>query len=179
ARYVFQGATSVQVRTLGTLPIDASAINTGDGVWRASAPDGRGIVALGWRWFSAGAEVRKLSDTQRVIFDVFPRQQYRFRAALQVPSTPGSYVLELGLLSEKVTWFSDSGSPPVRLQVTVVPNALEPAGVMLAKRKKTVADPPRAILAVTRSGHTYRFAGRILSEGRREADTYLMGQRES
>src|SRR5262249_19336713 len=50
---------------------------------------------------------------------------------------------------------------------------------MLAKRKKTVADPPRAILAVTRSGHTYRFAGRILSEGRREADTYLMGQRES
>jgi hypothetical protein len=47
-------------------------------------------------------------------YDVFPAGAHRFRALAETPAPPGSYTLELGLVSESVIGFAAAGTPPVR-----------------------------------------------------------------
>ena len=52
-------------------------------------------------------------------YDVFPGQAYQFRATIQAPVEAGEYTLELGLVCEMLTWFSDRGVPPFTFAVRI------------------------------------------------------------
>jgi hypothetical protein len=128
AAYVLE-APSSQVIASGNIEVTLEVMNTGGVVWPATAKDDRGEVRLGWRWLK-GPEGVPLTEEGRehLQYDVFPGQAYRFQATINPPSEPGEYTLELGLVSELVTWFSDQGVAPLQLAVRVprVPRSASP-----------------------------------------------------
>jgi hypothetical protein len=99
------------------------AVNTGRTVWLARAKDDRGAIRLGWRWFNGREEKPFREGRAWLTHDVFPGQAHRFRAVINPPSEPGVYRLDVGLVSELVTWFSDQGVPPLIFDVGVQMNA--------------------------------------------------------
>jgi hypothetical protein len=98
------------------------ALNTGRAVWLAHAKDDRGAVRLGWRWFKGKEGIPSQEGREWLRHDVFPGQEYRFKTTINPPSAPGDYRLEVGLVSELVTWFSDRGVPPLTFAVNVQMN---------------------------------------------------------
>jgi hypothetical protein len=108
-------ATVAADRVMVTL----TARNTGTAIWLSEGRRDLGVVRLGWRWLANGVEVPNLSGRQPLSHDVYPGQQYRFRVTLEAPGTPGLYLLELNLLSENLSWFSDLGTPALRIPVSV------------------------------------------------------------
>jgi hypothetical protein len=114
---VFQDAASKEIN------LRLLAVNTGRTLWLARAKDDRGAVRLGWRWFN-GQEERPFREGRAWLgHDVFPGQEYRFRTTINPPSEPGVYRLDVGLVSELVTWFSDQGVTPLTFDVGVQMNA--------------------------------------------------------
>lgn len=110
-----------------TLDLRLVAVNTGGAVWLARTPDYRGAVRLGWRWFENEEHVA--TPLERVDLDhpVFPGERYAFEVSLAVPSRPGEYELEVGLVAELITWFSHAGGgAPLRFRVRVVPGGVTP-----------------------------------------------------
>lgn len=101
------------------LTLHLSALNTGEAIWLARAEDEKGAVRLGWRWFKGEQEVPNTQGRERLGYDVFPEQRYEFQARISPPVEAGEYTLELGLVSEFLTWFIDQGSHPFRIAVTV------------------------------------------------------------
>jgi hypothetical protein len=95
------------------------ATNTGKAVWLANAAGDKGSVRLEWRWFKGGREIPGTAGRQPLPYAIFPEQTYAFHASIDAPSEPGDYLLDLGLVSELVTWFSVQGSEPLRISVRV------------------------------------------------------------
>jgi hypothetical protein len=110
---------ALQARTSGVFDISLLVTNSGRVVWLAHTKDERGLIRLGWRWFRGNEQVPFQEGRQPLQHDVFPGQAYRFRTTINAPPEPGQYRLELGLVSERVTWFSDQGVPPVQFDVHV------------------------------------------------------------
>jgi hypothetical protein len=119
AAYILEAPLS-QVVTIEDFDVTLRAINTGRAVWPATARDDRGEVRLGWRWFK-GTATTPLKEEGRsdLAYDVFPGQAYRFETRIKIPAEPGDYTLELGLVSELVTWFSDNGVTPLKIPILV------------------------------------------------------------
>jgi hypothetical protein len=119
AAYVLE-APSSQVIASGEIEVILEVLNTGGVVWPATAEDDRGEVRLGWRWLQGPEEIHiKDEGREHLRYDVFPGQAYRFQTTIKPPPKPGEYTLELGLVSELVTWFSDQGVAPLHLAVRV------------------------------------------------------------
>jgi hypothetical protein len=122
AVYVMEGS-AFQEAASKEIDLRLLAVNTGRTVWLARAKDDRGEVRLGWRWFN-GQEERPFREGRAWLgHDVFPGQSHRFRTAINPPSEPGVYRLDVGLVSELVTWFSDQGVAPLAFDVGVQMNA--------------------------------------------------------
>jgi hypothetical protein len=94
------------------------ATNSGRAVWIARTPDYRGMVRLGWRWWRGDEPLAEPWGRDDLPYNVFPRQQHCFRAWIETPVETGTYTLELGLVSEFMTWFSDRGVASVRVPYT-------------------------------------------------------------
>jgi hypothetical protein len=119
AAYVLEEPSSQAVNA-GAFHLMLQAINTGEAVWLARAHHDRGAIRLGWRWFKDDERIPVLEGREYLHYDVFPGQSYRFTRAMKTPSLEsGHYTLELGLVCELVTWFSDQGVTPVTLDVHV------------------------------------------------------------
>jgi hypothetical protein len=119
AAYVLE-APSSRVITPGGIDVTLLVTNTSGVVWPATAKDDRGEVRLGWRWLKGPAEIPlKEEGREHLQYDVFPGQTYRFQTTIKPPPEPAEYILELGLVSELVTWFSDQGVAPLKLPVRV------------------------------------------------------------
>jgi hypothetical protein len=119
AAYVMEEPSS-QVFDARDFNLTLQAINTGSAVWLSQAKNDRGAVRLGWRWFRGGERIPVLEGREYLQYDVFPGQTYRFTMAIKTPLLePGRYTLELGLVCELVTWFSDQGVTPVTFDVHV------------------------------------------------------------
>jgi hypothetical protein len=101
------------------LTLHLSALNTGEAIWLARGEDEKGAVRLGWRWLKGEQEVPNTQGRERLGYDVLPKQRYEFQARIGPPAEPGEYFLELGLVSEFLTWFTDQGSRALRIPVTV------------------------------------------------------------
>jgi hypothetical protein len=103
------------------LTFHLSALNTGEAIWLARAEDDKGAVRLGWRWLRGEREIPGTQGREQLGRDIFPKQWYDFQGRIRPPVDPGEYTLEVGLLSEFLTWFSDQGSRALRIAVTVHP----------------------------------------------------------
>jgi hypothetical protein len=101
------------------IELDITAKNTGSAIWLAQTKGEKGTVRLGWRWFRESQALDSLAGRAAMGYDIFPGQSYRFRVSLVPPTNPGVYVLETGLVSERVAWFSDLGVSPLRLVVEI------------------------------------------------------------
>lgn len=95
------------------------AQNRGDAVWLARPTDGRGAVRMDWRWIAGEGRSPIPGGRMGLRYDIFPGGTYEFSTTISVPAEPGRYLIEIGLVSERVAWFSDVGSPPFRLSVEV------------------------------------------------------------
>jgi hypothetical protein len=102
------------------LPVRLTVTNTGTSAWLARSKDYRGAVRLGWRWWQGATSLGEPGAREDLRFVVWPGQSYELEAWCRAPAEPGSYVLELELVSENVTWFHSRGVSPVRLEVIVV-----------------------------------------------------------
>jgi hypothetical protein len=119
AAYVLEAPSSPAIAS-GDIEVILEILNTGGVVWPATAKDDRGEVRLGWRWLKGPEEIPpKEEGREHLQYDVFPGQSYRFQTTIKPPLKPGEYILELGLVSELVTWFSDQGVAPLQLAIRV------------------------------------------------------------
>jgi hypothetical protein len=156
-----------------SLSVSVTAVNDGSAVWLASARQGRGMVQLGWRWLREGTEVPETSGRQALAYDVFPGQSYAFTANMTPSPRAGDYVLELGLVSEHVTWFSDQGSAPLTVALRVVD-----AEGFRAEPSQAVSDPPQLVISTPRpryrQGEVLEMRGDLVNADReRTVDVYL------
>lgn len=74
---------------------------------------------LAYRWTGAAELGPEFSGRGPIDHDVFPGQAYRFDVTIPPSHLPGAYRLQLGLVSERVTWFEQIGVPPVEVDVTI------------------------------------------------------------
>jgi hypothetical protein len=93
--------------------------NSGRALWLASTGGQVGTVRLGWRWRQDEREV--LVGSEALAADVAPGGEWRFDVRMAVPAAPGRYTLVVELFSDRLTWFSDQGSAPIRRAVIVHP----------------------------------------------------------
>ena len=95
--------------------------NTGTQAWPSKGgPDGANGVYLSYHWLRPdGTTV--VFDGKRTLFaaDVPPSSEVAVDAAVIAPDEPGSYVLELDLVQERVTWFKERGSKTPRVDVKI------------------------------------------------------------
>jgi hypothetical protein len=94
--------------------------NRGSSSWPAvGTKDFRYQVNLGNRWIGAGATVEDNRAAMKA--DLPPGGETEMTLAVTAPQTPGEYTLEIDLVHEGVTWFSERGAQPLRLQLRVAP----------------------------------------------------------
>jgi dolichyl-phosphate-mannose-protein mannosyltransferase len=134
----------------GLLTISVKTVNVGKAVWLARTKHNQGMVGLGWRWFWEGQEVPASSGGELLTYDVFPRQNYEFTAGIAPPQSPAEYILEVGLLSNGVTWFSAQGVEPLRIAVHVAHPISDEFGNALAMQVIAVDDPPQLTITTDR-----------------------------
>jgi hypothetical protein len=108
-----------------TFFLDTSVGNTSQGAWPADLPT---RVALSYRWKKPdGTVVVENGLRTHPQQDIHPGQIFHAQQEVLAPTTPGSYVLELDLVYELVSWFSwKNGDDVLRLPVEVTA-ALPPA----------------------------------------------------
>lgn len=158
AEYLHEPWTaSAAVAPSEPLRMQMTAVNEGQAIWLAKAQRDEGTVALGWRWFMDGKELPGEAGRAGMAHDTFPGQRSRFQVVAAAPSTPGTYTLERGLVSVRVTWFSTVGTPPVQLLVKVQPASRAGFEDLVTRLRFPVANPPTITLRAHRAGAAYRF----------------------
>jgi len=101
--------------------------NLSDVIWYArggeinSFPDNRFYLAVGDRWLqSDGKLLTNMDGRYGLDRDLKPGEETTLPLQVTAPGTPGEYQLEVDLVQEQVSWFSDKGSQTAKTKVTVV-----------------------------------------------------------
>lgn len=77
-------------------------------------------LAAGNRWLGPdGKLVTNMDGRYGLDKDLRPGEQTEVPLAITAPKEPGEYTLEVDLVQEQVSWFSDKGSPTAKTKVTV------------------------------------------------------------
>ena len=94
--------------------------NLGNSTWPAvGTKDFRYQINMGDRWLAAGT---RIEDNRAVMKgDLAPGAETQMTLTVNAPRTPGDYVLEIDMVHEGVTWFSERGARSLRLNVRVAP----------------------------------------------------------
>lgn len=98
------------------------AINAGSGVWPWQAPQGwMNVVTVGNRWLNADGlgVVSEVDGRTALPHDLKPGDKANLVLIVTAPQSEGQYVLEIDMVHEGVTWFSQRGSQTLRWPVTV------------------------------------------------------------
>jgi hypothetical protein len=78
-------------------------------------------LAAGNRWLKPdGSLVTDMDGRYGISKDLKPGDETEIPLTVTAPKEPGEYLLEVDLVQEQVSWFSDKGSPTARAKVTVV-----------------------------------------------------------
>jgi hypothetical protein len=95
--------------------------NLGNGTWPAvGTKDFRYQVNMGNRWIVTGGAM--VEDNRAVLkADLPPGAEAQMTLTVNAPRTPGEYTLQIDMVHEGVTWFSERGARPLRLSVRVAP----------------------------------------------------------
>jgi hypothetical protein len=118
AAYVLERPASLEL-TSQVIDVTLQVTNTGQGLWLAEANDDRGEVRLGWRWYRGNETMPFQEGRKNLPYDIFPGQTYEFNITIEAPLEAGEYTLEVGLVCELLTWFSDRGVSPFKFIVRV------------------------------------------------------------
>jgi SAM-dependent methyltransferase len=119
------------------LTLDVVAENRSSHVWPA-LPDawGHRQICVANRWLYEDGEMLQRDDGRCPLpFDVTPGTSASTMLVVTAPRADGRYLLELDLVQEDVAWFSEKGSPTLRIPCVVG------TGVAAAAR------PPRVVAA--------------------------------
>ena len=126
--------------------------NAGDAVWPDpkmghALGNGIGAVRLAYRWWHAGSPPTLLADYGHGRADLAgplaPGAAATLTIAVDPPSQPGSYLLQLELVQELVNWFEDRGAATLKVPVQVNEGETAPeAAAVVATRPADAAAPP-------------------------------------
>jgi hypothetical protein len=94
--------------------------NLGNSIWPAvGTKDFRYQINMGDRWMGSGA---RLEDNRAAMTaDLPPRGETEMKLTVNAPLKPGDYTLEIDMVHEGVTWFSERGARPLHLNVRIAP----------------------------------------------------------
>ena len=94
-----------------------------------------GPLALGDRWLDASGELMLVQDDGRspLLQVVPPGLEWPVLLTMRAPAEPGSYVVEIDLVHEGISWFGHKGSRPLRFTVDVArtSGAVEGSGTVM------------------------------------------------
>jgi len=96
--------------------------NRGATVWLSARGDGetRGLVDVGAHLLSEDEEVLEWDYArQRLPRDMRPGESATLAITLCAPANPGRYLIEFDLVTERVAWFEDLGSPTLTVPLVV------------------------------------------------------------
>jgi hypothetical protein len=120
-------AAPTKLRTGERSTVEVHVKNLSDVIWYArggeinSYPDNRFYLAVGDRWLqSDGKLLTNMDGRYGLDRDLKPGEETKLPLLVTAPSTPGEYQLEVDLVQEQVSWFSDKGSQSAKTKVTVV-----------------------------------------------------------
>ena len=83
-------------------------------------PDNKFYIAAGDRWLKAdGSLLTNMDGRYGISKDLKPGEEEEVPLLITAPATPGDYTLEVDVLQEGVTWFSDKGSRTAKTRITV------------------------------------------------------------
>jgi hypothetical protein len=87
--------------------------------WPSSGqPDGKYQIRVGNRWLDQSGNA--VDDARSgLAYDLRPGDTAEVLIVVNAPVARGSYILEFDLVHEQVTWFSEKGSEPLRVIVSV------------------------------------------------------------
>ena len=100
-----------------------------------------GPLAVGNHWLDAGGELMLVQDDGRspLLQTVPPGLEWPVLLTLRAPADAGTYVGEIDLVHEGVTWFGHKGSPTLRFTLHVTHDA---AAVMTDRRPQLMQEFP-------------------------------------
>jgi ubiquinone/menaquinone biosynthesis C-methylase UbiE len=100
--------------------VEVKVTNTGQARWLAENVSEPGEVKLGAHLYDSKGKLLNLDfGRSRTRRDVEPGESLPWSIELRFEQ-PGSYLVELDLVAELITWFEMAGSAPVRIAVEVV-----------------------------------------------------------
>jgi hypothetical protein len=160
------------------LTLQVTARNTGKAVWLARAKGERGTVRLGWRWFKGNQEVPATWGREPLKYDVFPGNRYEFTTMIAPPQEPGEYRLEVGLVNERLAWFSEQSVAFLGIPVRVVgPPEGDFNKLLDDKELRVIHDRPSLAIAVDRPryrhGDTLTLTVDLVNSVPRIVDVYV------
>lgn len=101
--------------------------NVSDVMWWArggpvnTRPDNKFYLAAGNRWLkSDGSLLTNMDGRYGIGKDLKPGEETEVPLTVTAPKGPGDYILEVDLVQEQVSWFSEKGSPTAKTRITVV-----------------------------------------------------------
>ena len=96
--------------------------NASDHTWQQ--PD-VGPLAVGNHWLDAAGELMLVQDDGRapLLQVVPPGLQWPVLLTMRAPAAPGTYVCEIDLVHEGITWYAHKGSRTLRFTIDVTRNA--------------------------------------------------------
>lgn len=116
-----------------TVAIPVLVRNAGTSTW-PQQPD---QFRLGNHWFDGRNRCVEFdSGRESIPVEVLPGAMIDLTLQVRIPTTPGTYVLELDLVHEGVTWFAERGSPTLRTRVEVDGDGPPRRGGLLRRRPK-------------------------------------------
>jgi hypothetical protein len=136
------------------LALSITARNIGKAVWLAHSKGDRGAVRLGWRWFHTHSESPFAEGRAPLTHDVWPGASAALTTVIAPPQPLGEYRLEVGLLSEQVTWFAAQGVAPLQVPIHVLSSPERDVDDLLATKLQVTDHPP--YLAITVDQPRYR-----------------------
>jgi len=84
------------------------------------ANDGAYKINLGNHWIDSNGNVFILDDGRTSLpFELKPGGEVELPLAIKAPIAPGTYILEIDLVQERVTWFGWAGSKTLRTSIKV------------------------------------------------------------
>jgi hypothetical protein len=127
---------------------DVDVRNTGERPWPAAGPK---PIVLSYHWRDEASGQLAVFDGLRTRLprDISPGETVRLRAAVRAPDQPGRYRLQLELVHEHTTWFSEQGSAGYDAVVDVL--TPDPLAAGRPAHFTAAAVPPATVPALERT----------------------------
>ena len=114
-------ATPASIAAASEFAVTLRVRNTSDHTWRQPHV---GPLAVGNHWLDAGGELMLAQDDGRapLLQIVPPGLEWPVLMTMRAPGEPGTYVCEIDLVHEGMTWFEHKGSATLRFTIDVTQN---------------------------------------------------------